>query len=106
MFTFIYSPRTKTPAAKLPDNISKQEKTKWLLELLKLQENISRKSCQNLVNSCQRVLVEEFLENKYLMCRTDSNIIVKVPSDKNYTGDFINIKITDYTNQSLIGVLI
>lgn len=105
LFTFIYSPRAKTPAAQLPDNISKQEKTEWLLELLKVQETISKKLSQSIVNSYQRVLVEDFIENKYLMCRTDSNTIVKVISDKNYTGNFIDIKITDYNNQSLIGVI-
>ena len=105
LFTFIYSPRAKTPAEQLPDNISKQEKTEWLLELLKVQETISKKLSQSIVNSYQRVLVEDFIENKYLMCRTDSNTIVKVTSDKNYTGNFIDIKITDYNNQSLIGVI-
>ena len=105
LFTFIYSPREKTPSFNLPDNISKDEKTKWLLELLKVQEEISKKICKNLVNKYKRVLVEDFVDEKYLMCRTDTNIIVKVKSDKNYVGNFIDIKITDYNNQSLIGVL-
>ncbi len=41
MFTFIYSARKGTPAAALPDPISKKEKTKWFMELLKVQEDIS-----------------------------------------------------------------
>lgn len=41
MFTFIYSPRKGTPAAELPDPFSKKEKTKWFLELLKVQEEIA-----------------------------------------------------------------
>ncbi len=41
MFTFIYSPRKGTPAAEMPDPISKEEKTKWFLELLKVQETIA-----------------------------------------------------------------
>ncbi len=40
MFTFIYSPRKGTPAAEMPDPFSKAEKTKWFLELLKVQEEI------------------------------------------------------------------
>lgn len=43
MFTFIYSPRKGTPAAEMPDPFSKQEKTKWFLELLKVQEEIAAK---------------------------------------------------------------
>lgn len=41
MFTFIYSPRKGTPAAQMDDPYSKKEKTKWFLELLKVQEEIA-----------------------------------------------------------------
>lgn len=47
MFTFIYSPRKGTPAAEMPDPISKAEKTKWFMELLKVQEEIAAKANQN-----------------------------------------------------------
>ncbi len=40
LFTFIYSPREGTPAAKMPDPVTREEKGKWFSELLKLQENI------------------------------------------------------------------
>ncbi len=41
MFTFIYSARKGTPAASMPDPFTKKEKTKWFMELLKVQEEIS-----------------------------------------------------------------
>ncbi len=41
MFTFIYSPRKGTPAAEMPDPYTKAEKTKWFMELLKVQDEIS-----------------------------------------------------------------
>ncbi len=41
MFTFIYSARKGTPAAEMPDPFSKEEKTKWFMELLKVQEEIT-----------------------------------------------------------------
>ena len=44
MFTFIYSPRKGTPAAQLPDPFTKEEKTKWFMELLRVQEAISGKT--------------------------------------------------------------
>ena len=47
MFTFIYSPRKGTPAAEMPDPISKAEKTKWFMELLKVQEEIAAKANNN-----------------------------------------------------------
>ena len=40
MFTFIYSPRKGTPAAEMEDPYTKEEKTKWFMELLKVQEGI------------------------------------------------------------------
>lgn len=42
MFTFIYSPRKGTSAALMQDPVSKQEKTKWFTELLKVQEEIQK----------------------------------------------------------------
>ena len=41
LFTFIYSPRVGTPAAKMDDPVSYDEKSKWLRELLAVQEQIS-----------------------------------------------------------------
>jgi tRNA-2-methylthio-N6-dimethylallyladenosine synthase len=41
MFTFIYSPRKGTPAAEMPDPASKEEKSKWFQELLRVQEQIA-----------------------------------------------------------------
>ena len=41
MFTFIYSARKGTPAASMPDPFTKAEKTKWFIELLKVQDEIA-----------------------------------------------------------------
>lgn len=43
MFTFIYSARKGTPAAEMPDPFTKEEKTKWFMELLRVQEEIAGK---------------------------------------------------------------
>ncbi len=43
LFTFIFSPRGGTPAAQMPDPISREEKGKWFDELLELQDNIQNK---------------------------------------------------------------
>lgn len=105
LFTFIYSKRQGTPAAEMPDNISKKEKTSWLLELLKVQEEISENLCKKMVGNEERVLAESF-ENGVLSCRTDGNIVVKVPSEKDLTGQFVKIKITDSSRESLQGKII
>ena len=43
MFTFIYSARKGTPAAEMPDPFTKEEKTRWFMELLRVQEEIAGK---------------------------------------------------------------
>ncbi len=43
LFTFIFSPRVGTPAEKMADPVSREEKGKWFDELLALQENIQNK---------------------------------------------------------------
>lgn len=48
MFTFIYSARKGTPAAEMPDPVSKKVKTEWFTELLKVQEIISGKKGETL----------------------------------------------------------
>ena len=40
-FTFIYSPREGTPAAKMDDPVPYEEKSRWFKELTDLQETIS-----------------------------------------------------------------
>ncbi len=42
MFTFIFSPRKGTKAFDMNDPISKEEKTKWFMELLAVQERIQK----------------------------------------------------------------
>ena len=44
LFTFIYSPRGGTPAEKMADPVSREEKGKWFDELLRVQEEIQNKN--------------------------------------------------------------
>lgn len=107
LFTFIYSPREGTPAAKMPDPISYEEKNKWFQELLALQETISAERCSSMVGSKQKVLVES-MSNKenILQTRTSSNIVVEVPGDESLIGTFKNVEITDARNWILKGKFI
>lgn len=107
LFTFIYSPRKGTPAAKLPDKISKEEKTKWLLELLKLQEEISENLCKDMIGKKVRVLCESFdPENFCLLCRTEGNTIVEIPGSENSVGKFLNAEIINSGREILKGKII
>lgn len=107
LFTFIYSPRTGTRAAKLPDPVPAEEKSKWLQELCSEQEQIAAARCAASVGTVQRVLVEEKNKKTGLLTgRTDGNIIVDFPGDSDLIGDFANVRITSARNWILGGELV
>lgn len=107
LFTFIYSPRVGTPAAKMDDPVPYEEKSKWFQELLKLQESISAKRCSDMVGNTYRVLVENQTgKNDELSSRTSGNIIVEFKGDKSLIGTFQNVKITAAKNWILKGQLV
>ncbi len=106
LFTFIYSPRVGTPAAKMDDPISAEEKSKWFRELLDVQEEIAAKRCSAMVGATERVLIEGVKEktNK-LNARTSGNIIVELEGSPDLIGTFRNVKITKARNWILKGEL-
>ena len=107
LFTFIYSPRVGTPAAKMDDPIPADEKSKWFRELLDVQEEIAAKRCSSMVGQTERVLIESEKENTgELNARTSGNIIVELDGDPSLIGTFQNVKITRARNWILKGELI
>ena len=107
LFTFIYSPRKGTPAALAPDPIPKEEKTKWLLELLKVQEEISFKIYKNMLGKTFKVLIESKGENKnILLARTESNLTMEIQSEGDLIGEFKNAKVIYASGRTLKGEII
>ena len=107
LFTFIYSRRPGTPAAKMEDVATEEEKGKWFTELLKVQEEIAADRCRSMVGTTERVLVEEVNEkNGLLSARTSGNIIVEASGDVSLIGTFRNVKITEARNWILRGEFI
>lgn len=104
LFTFIYSPRVGTRAAKMPDPVPAEEKSKWFTELCKEQEQIAARRCASMVGTVQKVLVEERNEKTGMLTgRTDGNIIVDFTGNENSVGDFAQVKITAARNWILTG---
>lgn len=103
LFTFIYSPRVGTPAAKMDDPVPYEEKAKWMSELLKVQEEIAAKRCAAMVGKTYRVLVEEEAKNGMLSSRTANNIIVEFDGSKDLIGTFCDVEVTQARNWILRG---
>ena len=98
LFTFIYSPREGTPAATMPDPVSREEKGKWFSELLKVQEDISKKNNQSLVGQTFRVLCDTVEGDCKLTGKTSSNIEIEFEGCEELLGKFVDVKITSFTN--------
>ena len=95
LFTFIYSKRKGTPAAEMPDSVTKEEKGVWFRELLKVQEKISEEISKEQVGKVYRVLIEERSRQEgYLYARTLNNFIVEIEGDDELIGTFKNVEIT------------
>jgi tRNA-2-methylthio-N6-dimethylallyladenosine synthase len=104
LFTFIYSPRTGTPAAELPDPATRQEKQVRFDRLLELQNRISQEKHSAYVGRTLRVLIDG-LDGDCLTARTDGGRLVRLPGDPSKIGTFQKVRITDSTTWSLVGTL-
>ena len=106
LFTFIYSPRPGTPAAELPDPISRAEKGKWFSELLAVQDEIGKRKEKELLGKTFRVLCEEKAERDgYIIGRTNGTVVIEFESDDALIGTFADVQVTDINNAPT-GVLI
>ena len=107
-FTFIYSPRENTPAAKMKNDLTESEKEDRLHRLNELVNKYSKESNERMLNTIQKVLVigvSEKDSNK--VCGYTENMkLVNVAAPKDTIGQIINVKITDAKSFSLDGEII
>ncbi len=104
-FTFIYSPREGTPAAKMEDNVSLEEKNERLYKLNEEINKYARNVNDKLIGKVMPVLLEGISEKDSSMLAgyTDTMKLVNVKADKKYIGKIVNVKITDSKTWSLDG---
>lgn len=104
-FTFIYSPREGTPAAKLPDQIPEELKKERIYELIELQNSISAKSMQKLLGTTQEVLIEGKSQTG-VIGRTRTNRQVHLNGEQHLIGSLLNVEITEASTWSLQGKIL
>lgn len=107
-FTFIYSPRKGTPAARMVDNISKENKTNRFLELIKHLEVSIEDSSKRMVGHSYDVLVDGIskTDSNMLSGYTDGNKLVHFSGDESIIGKIVKVRITESHTYSLIGEII
>ena len=105
LFTFIFSPRPGTPAAKMPDPISREEKQVWFDRLCQVQNEISARHHEKYVGKTLRCLVDgETDDVRYpLSARTAGGRLVHLVGDKAAVGTYREVKITDSNTWALFG---
>ena len=106
VFSFIYSKRDGTPAAKMENQVPEEVKHKHFDILLDVQNAISREINETYYEKIEEIMVEGLSKNNdQMMCgRTSSGKIVNFPKDETLkNGDFINVKITKISTWSLMG---
>lgn len=106
LFTFIYSPREGTPAASMPDPISREEKGKWFNELLAVQDDISKQLNRELIGKTVRVLCEEELDGGKLCGKSEYYSSVTFSASRELLGKFVTVRIENYQNNTLYGTVI
>ncbi len=108
VFSFIYSPRTGTPAAEMVDQVPPEVKNERFSRLLEVQNEISNKKNQVLVGKTVRVLCDGASKNNagVLEGRTEQDKIVIFEGNAELCGKFVDLEITRADTFNLYGKII
>lgn len=107
---FTYSPEEGTPAAEFVDQVPEEKKEQWRDEIMTLQQEISYDLNSAMIGKQLRVIVDGYLyKDEMYMCRSymdapgiDGCVFV-ASEEELLSGDFIDVKITDFNEYDLIG---
>ena len=107
-FTFIYSPRRGTPAAKMVDNVDKDTKVRRFQELVKHLEKNIEAHAKSMVGKTYDVLVDGVskTDENMLSGYTEENKLVHFKGNTNLVGSIVKVKITDSHTYSMIGEIV
>lgn len=107
-YTFIYSPREGTPAAKMVDNVPMEVKKERLQRLNDLVNEISAKKNKQYHDQIVEVLVEGESKNNpdILAGYTRKNKLVNFRGPKSVIGEIVKVKITNAKTWTLDGEML
>ena len=104
LFTFIFSPRNGTPAAKMEDPTPKEEKNRRFDQLCATQNRISEEIHSAYVGKELRCLVDG-QDKELLTARTEGGRLVRFAGNADLIGTYQTITITGSTTWSLTGTI-
>ena len=107
-FSFIYSKRPGTPASKLEDNTSQDEKKERLKILQEQLNHYHRQHSRSMVGSIQRCLVTGLAKRspEQLQARTECNRVINFDLENiSFIGKLVDIEVAEALSYSLLGTL-
>ena len=104
LFTFIFSPRTGTPAASMEDPTPKEEKNRRFDKLCALQNAISVEIHNSYIGKTLRCLVDG-RDKEMLTARTEGGRLVRFQGSDSLISTYRDITVTGATTWSLTGEL-
>ena len=104
LFTFIFSPRTGTPAASMEDPTPKAEKNRRFDKLCAVQNSISESIHKEYIGKTMECLVDG-TDKEFLTARTEGGRLVRFMGDEALIGNYAKVTITGATTWSLTGEL-
>ena len=106
-FTFIYSRRTGTPAAAMPDQIPENVVKDRFDRLLALVQEKGRKASSRFEGTVQEILVEEESKEKGIFTgRTEYNLLVHFPGCQDLIGKYVKVKLDTCKGFYYFGTLV
>ncbi len=104
-FTYLYSIRTGTPAAKFEDQVPEDVKHARITELLSVLNPMVEEKMHSYAGKSVEILVEDFSKSSkaVLMGRTRNNLTVTFEGDAELIGKLVMVKITKPKKFSLFG---
>ena len=107
-FTFIYSKRTGTPAAAMPNQVHEEVVKVGFDKLLKTVQDTARERVKRYEGMVMDALVEEVNEHDdtLLTGRLSNNTLVHFPGDKSLIGKIVNVKLEECHGFYYIGKMV
>ncbi len=107
-YMFKYSAREKTKAFYMHDDVSEEDKTRRLMEIIELQRVISYNLNSDMVGRVYEILVEALSKksNEMLTGRTDGNKSVIIPMNGTQVGDTVKVNIKRVNSATLFGEVV
>ncbi len=104
-YTFIYSPREGTPAAKMEDNIEKAEKDKRLYALNEVVNKYALENNQRFLNEIVDVLVEGVSKKDEMMLTgyTEHQKLINFKGNHDSIGKIVKVKVLEANTWALKG---